>query len=136
MTFQTKLLKILFIIYGICVCLFFATFVISLYVHEDLLLVKAPRHFEWIAGDLVAILGMPWGILVALSTVIKRVAGQMLAILSLLLALSINIIVGWISWKIGSFLGVPMAIFLFLLPSLLLIGTRNARTPSAGGSPS
>jgi hypothetical protein len=126
---KLKLLKILFMIYGAYVFLISLILTILLYVHEDLLLIKAPTKLEWIAGDLVLILQMLWGILVALSAMIKRPASRKLAILSLLLALIIYILVGWINWKMGSFLGVPLVIFLLLLPSLLLIGTQNARIP-------
>ncbi|WP_448594148.1 hypothetical protein, partial [Thermoflexus hugenholtzii] len=82
---KSKLLKILFIIYGAYVFLISLTFITFLYVHEDLLLVKSPTNLEWIAGDLVLILQMLWGILVALSAMIKRAASRKLAILSLLL---------------------------------------------------
>ena len=63
---KLKLLKILFMIYGAYVFLISLILTILLYVHEDLLLIKAPTKLEWIAGDLVLILQMLWGILVAL----------------------------------------------------------------------
>jgi hypothetical protein len=135
MTLKLKLLKILFVIYGSFVFLISATYIILLYVHEDLLVIKAPTNLGWIAGELVLILQMLWGISVAFSTMIKWAAGRRLALLSLLLALIINVLVGWINWKMGFFLGVPLVIFLHLLPSLLLIGTQNTWTPP-GDAPS
>jgi len=128
---KLKLLKILFMIYGAYVFLISLILTILLYVHEDLLLIKAPTKLEWIAGDLVLILQMLWGILVALSAMIKRPASRKLAILSLLLALIIHILVGWINWKMGSLPG--RAAGDLFVPSLLAADRNPKRADTAPG---
>lgn len=108
-------LKVSACLYGILITLVFGGVLISLFIHGDLMLIQAPLHLDWIAGDIVLLLTIFWGILFALANLAENNA---LSILGLVLALTMSAIVGWINWQMGGMpWGVLMSMILFCLPS-------------------
>jgi len=113
---KTELLKILTLFYGAVVVLGAGSFLISVFIHGDLVLFKAPRRFEWVAGDIVLLLMILWGLLFALSSFWRR---NVISFFCVLLAFGIVVLVGWNNWTNGNspWWGILPVAFLFLLPS-------------------
>ncbi len=110
---RPPLLKVLMRAYGALVALVFGSYFVSLLAHDDVMLFKAPRHLNWVAGDIVLLLLVLWGGLFALSVGRKRWMG----FLCVFLAAAISILTGFA----GSPWGVLTGMVLFLLPSVIVV---------------
>ncbi len=112
-----KFLKVAVRVYGAIIVLVFGSYFTLLLAHNDVMLLKAPYHFEWVAGDITLLLIILWGFFFILSSFGK---GKLMSLFCALLASAISILVGWNNWgkeHLG-WLGVLITFFLFLLPLL------------------
>jgi len=109
-------------IYGTLVAIVFGSVAASLYVHNDLILVKAPFRFTWIAGEIVLLLLFLWGTLFSIaSLLIEKRFGKILMSSSLVISLLTGLLVGWLNWKAGTWLGVLLISILFFLPYVAIL---------------
>lgn len=113
---KLMLLKGLTRAYGILVALILGSYLISLAAHDDLMLLKTPQRFDWIVGEVIALLIILWGVFFALSDPRKR---KVMGLLCVFLAVLLSILVGFTSPFPRS--GVFMVVVLFLLPSVTTI---------------
>ncbi|PKO21644.1 MAG: hypothetical protein CVU38_13615 [Chloroflexi bacterium HGW-Chloroflexi-1] len=113
-------LKIATCIYGVLVVLVFGSVAISLQAHGDLMLMKTPHRFEWIAGDIMLILLVLWGLSFILST-FKRMS-RFFGRLALLLSVFGSVLVVCVNLReqTNVWLGLSFVLILFFLPSLAI----------------
>jgi hypothetical protein len=117
-----RFLRIAGCIYGTLVAIVFGSDIVSLYVHNDLLLVKAPFRLAWIAGEIVSLLLFLWGTLFSIaSLLIEKRFGKILMSSSLVISLLTGLLVGWLNWKAGTWLGVLLISILFFLPYVAIL---------------
>ncbi len=56
-----KLLKVVVRVYGAIIVLVLGSYFTLLLAHNDVILLKVPYHFEWVAGDIILLLIILWG---------------------------------------------------------------------------
>lgn len=121
-----KFLKVAGRVYGAIVVLVFGSYFILLFAHDDVMLFKAPRYFEWVAGDIILLLIILWGFFFILSNFGRE---KLMSLFCVFLASAISMLIGWNNWRMEHpwWLGVLITIFLFLLPSLMTVTLNGDR---------
>ncbi len=121
-----KFLKVAMRAYGAIIFLVFGSYFIFLFAHDDVMLLKAPRHFEWIIGDVILLLIILWGFFFIISSFIMK---KFMSLFCAFLASVISILVGLNKWRMEHlrWLGVWITLLLFLFPSLATIILNRAK---------
>ncbi|GIW01257.1 hypothetical protein [Roseiflexus sp.] len=121
-----KLLKGAVRVYGAIIVLVLGSYFTLLLAHNDVMLLKAPYHFEWVAGDIILLLIILWGFFFILSSFGK---GELINLFCAFLASAISILIGWNNWRMEHlwWLGVLIAFFLFMLPSFTTLMLKRAQ---------
>lgn len=106
--------------YGVLIALIFASMLLSLGIHDDLLIIKAHR-FDWIAGDLILVGFVVWGICFTLATFkqverLFRYVGLLFSLLCTALVVYVNLVESRSVWP-----GLSLVLVLFFAPSLVAV---------------
>ncbi|RME09866.1 MAG: hypothetical protein D6802_10900 [Ardenticatenia bacterium] len=127
---NTKLLRMVTILYGFLVDGIVGIFLVSLYLNGDLTLVEGPHRFEAMLSDIIALLMMFWGICFVLLGIWRK---QEIGVLCLVLAIVNMVFIAWGHMSDGnpmSFIvwGIAFHFFLFVLPTALVTKALTAET--------